>query len=668
MKLLLTRLFSLAVAVLFTSQALAQSTHTVTSPDGKIQVEITLNNQITFAVNHESDPIIAPSPISMELANDETLGANSHLRNKKTDEVDQTIESPFYKRSEIRDHYNELRLNFRGNYHLIFRAYNEGVAYRFATDRRDSLTVMNENAAFNFAQDAPVWAPYANVDDHTSYEPQFESSFENTYDKALISQLDDKRLIILPALVDVGNGKKVCITESDLEDYPGMYLNSGGEEKSLDAVFAAYPKREEQGGHNNLQMRVTERKDYIARVPGRRAFPWRVMVISEEDKQLADSDLVYLLASPSRVEDISWIKPGKVAWDWWNAWNLYGVDFEAGINNETYKYYIDFAAEQGIEYVILDEGWSVNSEADLMQVIPEIDLPELVNYGQQKGVDIVLWAGYHAFERDMENVCKHYSNMGVKGFKVDFMDRDDQEAVNFYYRAAELAAKHQLFLDFHGAYKPTGLNRTYPNVLNFEGVHGLEQMKWDTPDVDQVTYDVEIPFIRMVAGSMDYTQGAMRNAIKENYYPAFTEPMSQGTRCRQLAQYVIFESPFNMLCDDPTAYEEESECTDFIATVPTIWDETIVLDGKVGDYVAIARRSGDEWYLGVLTDWDAREITLDLSFLADGKYQAEVFQDGINAHKTAQDYRKVSTEVPKNHQITAKMAPGGGYVARIYQE
>ncbi len=564
MKLLTTSLLILAIVPFLSCPSLAQSTHALTSPDEKIQLEITLDDQVTFAVNHESDQVIAPSPISMELAEDENLGANPQLRNKKTDKVDQTVEAPFYKRNQIRDRYNELRLNFRGNYSLIFRAYDEGVAYRFVTDRRDSLTVMNEQVTFNFAQNAPVWAPYANVDDHSNYEPQFESSFENIYAKAPISQLDDQRLMILPILADVGNGKKVCITESDLEDYPGMYLNARGGENSLNAVFAEYPKEEEQGGHNNLQMRVTEREDYIARVPGRRTFPWRVMVISEEDKQLADSDLVYLLASPSRVEDISWIKPGKVAWDWWNAWNLYDVDFEAGINNETYKYYIDFAAEQGIEYVILDEGWAVNGEADLMQVIPEIDLQELVEYGKEKGVDIVLWAGYQAFEPDMENVCRHFSEMGVKGFKVDFIDRDDQEAVNFFYQAAKIAAKYQMFLDFHGAYKPTGLNRTYPNVLNIEGVHGLEQMKWRSPETDQVTYDVEIPFIRMVAGPLDYTQGAMRNAIKENYRPVFTEPMSQGTRCRQLAQYVIFESPFNMLCDDPTAYQEESECTSLL--------------------------------------------------------------------------------------------------------
>ena len=667
MRLLTTSLLPLAIATLLTVPTFAQSTHTVTSPDGKIQVEITLDDQIIFAVNHESDQVIAPSSIAMKLEGDEILGANPRLRNDKTNEVDQTVAAPFYKRSQIRDHFNELTLNFRGNYSLIFRAYDEGVAYRFATNRRDSLTVMEEQVAFNFAQDAPVWAPYANVDDHSSFEPQLESSFENTYEKAPISQLDNQRLIILPVLVDVGKGKKVCITEADLENYPGMYLNSGSDKNSLSAVFAAYPRQEEQGGHNNLQMRVTEREDYIARVIGKREYPWRVMIISEEDKQLADSDLVYLLASPSRVEDISWIKPGKVAWDWWNAWNLYGVDIEAGINNETYKYYIDFASEQRIEYVILDEGWAVNGEADLMQIIPEIDLEELVAYGKEKNVDIVLWAGYQAFEPDMENICRHFSEMGVKGFKVDFIDRDDQEAVNFFYQAAQIAAKYQMFLDFHGAYKPTGLQRTYPNVLNVEGVHGLEQMKWKSPETDQVTYDVEIPFIRMVAGPLDYTQGAMRNAIKENYRPVFTEPMSQGTRTRQLAEYVIFESPFNMLCDDPTAYEEESECTDFIASVPTTWDETVALDGKVGDYVAIARRKGNDWYVGALTDWDAREMTLDLPFLGDGTYQAEVFQDGVNADKVAQDYEKTSVEV-SDKMLKIKMAPGGGYVARIYQQ
>lgn len=646
---------------------LAQQTFSVESPDGNIMVTIELNDKITYSVAHQADQVIAPSTISMTLIGGDQLGVNPRLRNKKTNTVDQTIEAPFYKRSQITDHYNELILNFRGNYSVTFRAYNDGTAYRFATSMRDSIQVENEEAPFNFAKDFQAIVPYVRVENLASFEPQFWNSFENTYTHTTISKLESSRLMFLPLVVEVDNGKKVCITEADLEDYPGMYLNHKSGQTGLAAVYPAYPKEEEQGGHNNLQMIVTEREDYIARTKGSRSFPWRVMVISTEDRQLADSDMVYKLASPSRVADISWIKPGKVAWDWWNDWNLFGVDFETGVNNETYKYYIDFAAEHGIGYVILDEGWSVNGEADLMQVVPEIDLPELTSYAKQKGVDIVLWVGYHAFERDMANVCKHYADMGVKGFKVDFMDRDDQEVMNFFYKAAELAAENHLFLDFHGAFKPAGLQRTYPNVLNFEGVHGLEQMKWSPPSVDQVTYDVTIPFIRMLAGPMDYTQGAMRNATRQNYHPVNSEPMSQGTRCRQLAEYVIFESPFNMLCDDPTAYMEEPECTKFIASVPTIWDETHALDGKIAEYVAIARQKGDDWYVGALTNWDAREMTLDLSFLGDGNYQAEIFKDGINADRIARDFQQETIRLPTNKQLKISMAPGGGFVARIYE-
>lgn len=646
----------------------AQQSYTVQSPDGNIKVTVALNEKIAYSVTHQSDQVIAPSTISMTLINGEQLGVNPRLRNRKTNSIDQNIEAPFYKRNQITDHYNELILNFRGDYGVTFRAYDDGVAYRFATTKRDSIRVENEEVTFQFADDYQAYVPYVNKENSQSIEEQFWNSFENTYTHAPISQINPQRLIFLPILVELANGKKVCITEADLEDYPGLYLYNPDGNTGLTGRFAAYPKEEEQGGHNNLQMIVREREDFIAQTQGSRSFPWRVMVISTEDEQLADNDMVYKLAAPSRMEDVSWIEPGKVAWDWWNDWNLYGVDFHAGINNETYKYYIDFAAEHGIRYVILDEGWSVNREADLMQVVPEIDLQELVDYGAEKGIDIVLWVGYHAFERDMENVCRHYSGMGVKGFKVDFMDRDDQEVVNFYYRAAALAAQYHLFLDFHGAYKPTGLQRTYPNVLNFEGVHGLEQMKWSPPTVDQVTYDVTIPFIRMLAGPMDYTQGAMRNATRRNYRPVNSEPMSQGTRCRQLAEYVIFESPFNMLCDAPTAYMEEPECTEFIATVPTTWDETQTLDGKVAEYIAIARQKGDVWYVGALTNWDEREMTLDLSFLGEGNFKAEIFKDGINADQIARDFQHTTIDIPANKQLQISMAPGGGYVARIYRE
>ena len=457
---------------------------------------------------------------------------------------------------------------------------------------------------------------------------------------------------------------KVCITEADLDNYPGMYLVGGGDTPVLASHFAPVPKTTVQGGHNMLQKFVTSREEYIAR-DANAQLPWRVIAVAGNDAELAASDIVFRLGKPLRIADTSWIKPGKVAWDWWNAWNLYGVDFRAGINNETYKYYIDFAAENGIEYVILDEGWAVNKKADLMQVVPEIDLPELVTYADGKNVGLILWAGYWAFHRDMENVVKHYADMGIKGFKVDFMDRDDQEMVRFINEASELCARYNMLVDFHGMYKPTGAQRTWPNVINYEGVNGLEQLKWSPKGYDQVTYDVQIPFIRQFAGPMDYTQGAMRNAIKKNYNPVNSEPMSQGTRCRQLAMYVIFDSPLNMLCDNPSNYKREPECTAFIARIPTVWDETLGLDGKVGEYITMARRSGDEWYVGGLTNWDKRDIIVDLSFLGEGFYEIELFKDGINADRAACDYKRVVMPVPEDRQLKVTLFPGGGFAGRI---
>ncbi|MCC9137815.1 glycoside hydrolase family 97 protein [Pontibacter silvestris] len=646
----------------------ASQTYTVQSPDGKIKATVVFKGQLTYTVTHETDVVIAPSPISMQLANGEALGVSPRLKNVKRNSVNQTFQTPVYKRSEVQDQYNELVINFKGDYSVIFRAYNDGVAYRFATSKKKDLIVENEEVTFNFNNDYTAIVPYVKQEEKTTIEQQFNNSFENSYIHKPISKLDSERLAFLPLVVEVANGKKVAITEADLESYPGLFLNNDPGKIALKGVFAAYPKRTEQGGHNQLQMLVKEREDFIAKAKGTRNFPWRVMVIAAHDKQLADSDMVYKLASASRVKDVSWVKPGKVAWDWWNDWNISGVDFKSGINNQTYKYYIDFASANNIEYVILDEGWAVNLKADLMQVVPEIDLEELIDYGKQKNVGIILWAGFHAFDRDMEKVSKHYADMGVKGFKVDFMDRDDQEVVDFYYRAAATGAKHKLLMDFHGAYKPTGLQRTYPNVINFEGVHGLEQMKWSGPEVDQVTYDVTMPYIRMLAGPVDYTQGAMRNASKDSYRPVNSEPMSQGTRTRQLAEYVVFESPLNMMADNPSNYMKEPESTKFIAAVPEVWDNTVALDGKIAEYIAIARQKGNEWYIGALTNWDARELELDLSCLGEGNYKAEVFRDGVNADRVASDYKREVIDVPQNRKLKIYMAPGGGYVTRIYRQ
>ncbi|WP_080905762.1 glycoside hydrolase family 97 protein [Parabacteroides sp. Marseille-P3160] len=654
-----------AASMMVCSFSFAEKKFTLKAPDGQLQVDITIDKTIEYSVTQGSDLLISPSPISMTLTNGQAFGIDPKFQKKSTRSVNQTIAPPVYKRAEIKDEFNELALKFKGDYTLIFRAYNEGVAYRFVSTSSKGFEVQSEQASFRFPADAQAFVPYVKGRTDAGFEAQFFNSFENTYEHIPLSKWDSKRLTFLPLLVEGPNGKKVLITESDLLNYPGMYLHNPDGSPGLQGVFAPYPKEIEQGGHNRLQGVVKSREAYLAKYDKGTSFPWRVIVVSEKDRELADNDLVYKLASPATFTDIAWIKPGKVAWDWWNDWNLYHVDFRTGVNNETYKYYIDFASAHGIEYVILDEGWSVNLQADLMQVVPEINLPELVRYADSKKVGLILWAGYLAFDRDLEKVCKHYSEMGIKGFKVDFMDRDDQAMVNFHRRAAETAAKYHLMLDFHGTYKPTGLHRTYPNVINYEGVHGLETMKWSPGSVDQVTYDVTIPFIRMAAGPFDYTQGAMRNATKNNYYPCNSEPMSQGTRCRQLAEYIVFESPLNMLCDNPSNYMAEKECLEFIASVPTTWDQTVSLDGEVSKYIAIARKKGNDWYVGALTNWDARTLELDLSFLGEGSYRAEIFRDGINADRVARDYVKEEISIPASGKLSVKLAPGGGCVLKI---
>lgn len=666
----------------------AQKQFSLTSPDNKIRANIEISNVgITYSVSHNGDLMLDKSPISMKLSDGKSFGVKPFLLGSSTRSVNEIIKATIYKKAEIKDNYNELTLKFKNDYSIIFRAYDDGIAYRFISTSKKPFKVISEKAKFNFPNDGKAFIPYvkarqswkATVLDslksviptafkNVFFEQQFHSSFENLYENINLSQWDKARLAFAPIVVEGSNGKKVCITESDLLNYPGMYLYNADGKTSLEGVFAPYLKQIAQCGNYILPFDVRSPEPYIAEFDGPTTFPWRAIIISENDKELANNDMVYKLATPAQFTDTSWIKPGKVAWEWWNDWNLYGVDFKTGINNETYKYYIDFASKHGIEYIILDEGWSVLKKEDLMQVVPEIDLKELIAYANTKNVGIILWSGYYALNKDIEGICKHYSEMGIKGFKVDFMDRDDQTMVDFHRRTSQIAAKYKMLIDFHGTYKPTGLQRTYPNVINFEGVHGLENMKWSDPDIDQVTYDVTIPFVRMVAGPLDYTQGAMRNASKGNYRPVNSEPMSQGTRCRQLAEYVIFESPLNMLCDSPSNYMKEKECTDFISSIPTVWDETVALDGEIAKYIAIARRSGSTWYLGAMTNWDDRTLNLNLEFLGTGNYKAEIFCDGANAHRVGRDYKKETIDIPASKNIKINMAPGGGFIMKITQK
>ncbi|MBQ9586934.1 MAG: glycoside hydrolase family 97 protein [Bacteroidales bacterium] len=653
-----------------------QQNFSLASPDGLIVANIAaLDGSISYSVSYKSNTLILPSRIALHYTQGDNEFSTLHIRNTSRRTVDQIIPSHFTRQSTMRDHFNELTLQLKNGLALVFRAYNEGLAYRFVW-QGPAGHVINETVEYQFPHQPTATVPYVISFDSTRHDIQYSTSFENLYTTAPLSKLDHRRLCFLPLLIHANDDIKVCITESALLSYPGLYLHTSKEESGKESTsstlvgeHAPLPRNVVQGGHNNLQLLVKEREDYIAVMDRQHVFPWRIAMVAGSSTQLATNNLSYLLAEPSRLDDISWIHPGKVAWDWWNNWNIGGVDFIAGINNNTYKHYIDFAANYGIEYVILDEGWAVNMQADLFQVVPEIDLPMLVQYAKERGVGIILWAGYYAFERDMEQVCRHYSEMGVKGFKIDFMDRDDQLAADFYRRAAEACARHHLLVDFHGAYKPAGLNRTYPNVLNFEGVAGLEQLKWAPSTWDQIQYDVEIPYIRQAAGPMDYTQGAMNNAARGCYFPSWSEPMSQGTRCHQLALYIVLESPINMLCDSPTNYMREPDYTRFLAAIPTVWDETRVPQGEVGEYIVTARRSGNSWYIGGITNWTARDINLDLSkLLPEGTtiQSIEHFADGINAHRKGSDYRR-STLSPTTSELSIHMAPGGGFLLKIQQ-
>lgn len=655
-KILLTSLVMLA-----TMMSHAQKQYQIVSPDATLEAEIVIaDGKLTYSVLKNGKTMLAPSEISMQLSDGTVYDGSLKCRKATRTAVDNMLDAPFYKKARVRENYNQLTLVFK-TFDLVFRAYDAGIAYRFVSKSKIPFKVKSETAEFAFPSDWNMYVPY--VSKHTAtLESQYFNSFENLYEHVALSQWNKDRLAFLPLMVESPDGCKINIMESDLMNYPGMYLYNGDGDTSLGAMFAPYPKEVKQGGHNNLQGLVQSREDYLAAYDGPVSFPWRIVSISSQDKEMLNNDLVWLLGTPADAQtDWSWVKPGKVAWEWWNDWHVTGVDFKAGVNNETYEYYIDFASKYGIEYVILDEGWAVKGNADLFDVVPEIDVAELVNYARERNVGIVLWAGYWAFDKDMDKICEYYSKMGVKGWKIDFMDRDDQVMVDFYARAARTAAKYHQIVDFHGAYKPCGLNRTFPNVLNYEGVHGMEQMKWSKKGTDQLTYDVIFPYIRMAAGPVDYTQGAMRNYNYKWYKPCYVDPVSQGTRCHQLGMYIIFESPFNMLCDSPQHYEQEKECTEFIAKIPTVWDETVVLDGRIGEYIVIARRKADKWYVGGLSGQKSHKAKVDLSFLGDGEWKMELFQDGVNVKRHAEDYKRILDKAGKT--VTVEMAPGGGFAA-----
>lgn len=640
---------SLAAAVMASAQ-----TYEITSPDKRTSVTVDLSDRVYYSVEFDNKDIIDPSPIGMTLDRRTHLGRKPEIVDTRTRAVNESITPALpEKRSVIPDVYNELTLNFRGDYSLLVRVYDDGAAYRFITDLDRAVRVMNEQATFVFSQDDSVYFPVAQ---------SMLTHFEENYTRTTLGEITSGQLGFLPFLIDRKDGLKVLVTEADLYDYPGMFVvGSEDKEPVLSGKFAGYPLEEQQ--QNDRTVSVAKHADYIAETEGSRAYPWRVIVVTDRDGSLIENDIVYRLGRPLEIRDIAWLNAGKVAWDWWNALNLYGVDFESGVNTATYKYYIDFAAKYNLDYIILDEGWS--DTEDLLKVNPDIDMEELLTYADDKDVGIILWCVWLALDRQMEEALDQFEEWGIRGVKVDFMQRDDQKMVDFYWRCAREAAERKMLVDYHGAYKPTGMRRTYPNVLTREGVKGLEHSKWSRQPTPE--YNVQLPFIRMFAGPIDYTPGATMNANRENFRPIFNKPMSMGTRVHQMAMYVIFESPLQMLADTPSHYLEEPEMMEFLEVVPVGWDETKVIDAEVSNYVLAARRKGSEWYVGAMTDWNPRTLTFECSFLESGTYTVEVYRDGINAERYASDYEKVTRKVTAGEELTIDLKPGGGWVARFYK-
>lgn len=637
------------IGLLLASSSVAKD-YKVVSPDGKIKVTVNDRQQLRWQIDHEQTCVLMPS----------AMGFDGKVKKVKKGKVSQTIPTPFYKKASVKDVYNLLTMKLQ-DFDLEVRAYNIGAAYRFVYRGNHPIDINNESSEFRFLDDYQAFVPYVN--DNRGGE-RYCYSFESYYDEQRLSQMFPDSIAITPLALCLPGGKKAVVMETGVENYPGMFLKKG-QGHTLVTEFAPVPLEEKIGGFDRLNLVPTKRAPYIARLEGPQALPWRIVLVTEEDSQLLNCDMGQLLAPECRLKDVSWIKPGKVAWDWWNNWNLTGVPFHAGVNTDTYKYYIDFAKKYNLEYVIIDEGWS-GRESLMEDLNPDIDVPAVLEYAHKQGVRIILWASWRSLLNDTEKVMKHYADLGVCGFKVDFFDRDDQRVIRSSYEIAAMAAKHHLLVDYHGL-KPSGIQRAYPNVVNFEGVKGLENSKWEPrtangPLHDQPRYDCTIPYLRALPGPMDYTPGAMLNATKGNFFGNNNNPMSQGTRVHQMAMYTLFEAPLQMMADSPSKYLQNPECAAFIASIPTTFDETVVLGGEMGEWLALARRKGNTWYVAAMNNWTSRDLQLNLSFLSGRK--ALVFADGVNADREATDWQSHEMTIDGN-PVNIHLAPAGGWTAIV---
>ncbi|GAB6008699.1 glycoside hydrolase family 97 protein [Dysgonomonas reticulitermitis] len=627
----------------------------ITSPDNKIKVTVSDGKELTWSIQYGNEVLLKPSRIALSIKeSSRILGINTSAPKVSRRTVDETFESVIpTKFRQIQDHYNEMSLSFKDNYAVTFRVYNNGAAYRFETNiASPKIHVENEKVEFNFGNKYDTYWP-------KEASPNFITHCEGDFDYIQLSDIPNQKYAYLPIYLSSEFGTKMVVMEADLFDYPNLFL-AGTAGTTLNGVFppVIFEKKIKKNSDRNEE--IIRNADYIAQTNGTRNFPWRLLIINADDKSLLENNLVYQLSTPSVAGDKSWIKPGRISWDWWSTLNVYGVDFEAGVNTQTYKYYIDFAAEYGLEYILLDEGWSAGTW-NIREPNKDVDVQELIRYGKTKNVGVVLWALWNPLYEDIEGILDLYKQWGIKGVKIDFMQRNDQDMVNFYENVGKAAFERGLLVDFHGAFKPSGLQRKYPNVMTFEGVYGLEHNK-SSHDISP-NHDLILPFTRMVAGPMDYTPGATVNATENDFHMNFIHPMSQGTRAHQGALFVVFESPLQMFADSPSNYYKTPDFTSFIARIPTVWDETKAIEAEAGKYLTIARRSGDKWFVGSLTNWDQRSLKITLDFIDNKKYKIDILKDGVNANRYASDFKIENAEVFKGQTIEIKMAKGGGWAA-----
>lgn len=651
-------LFSLLFLFSYSNPIFAVSTTEILSPNGAIKLSVSLEKSFSYKIEYKGKALTSNSRIDFQLLDGRKLSSNLARPKVKTRSIKETITSPVpEKRKYIPDHFNEIDFRLANGFAITFRVYDDGVAYRISTFLKDSIKVESELAEFNFPDNPNVYYPQVVF---RGNQDKYHTSFEEPYQIKSIDSIPGKSLIFTPILIAPRSGPKVVITEADIEDYPGMFLVANGN-AGMKGEFAPYPKEEKTAEGLYSQVFVAERENYIAKTIGTRHFPWRVFMIAPEDKDLPANDLVYRLASPSRIADVSWISPRKSTEEWIISSNLFQVPFKSGVNTATYKYYIDFAQEFGFEQVLMDAGWSDNN--DLFKITPEIDMDSITSYAKSKGIKIGIWTLAMTLDRQLEPALDQFNKWGVDFIMTDFMDRDDQKMVNFYHKVAQACGRHRIMLMFHGAFKPAGFNRTYPHALTREAVLGSEYNMWSakaTPD-----HNLLLPFIRMTSGPLDYEPGLLNNGTKEGFRANPEHVMSMGTRTQQLAMFLVYDSPAQFFSGNPSQGKLEPDFMKLMGSLPTTWDTTIVLDAKVGNYIVTARKKGNNWYIGGMNDLTSRNLKFDLTFLDDKKYKATICEDGLNADRNAMDYHLYSTTLTSKDTISVNMAAGGGYVIRL---